>query len=435
MPRVLFVSYAFPPVGGVGVQRILKWTKFLPEFGWDCSVLTTANPSVPILDESLLSQIPPATRVARARTLEPGYAAKQAATSDAAPGLAARVKSLVKKPAIAAARKLLQPDPQILWNRDAARVGRQLLADQPHDVILATAPPFSSLLLGRSLAKSSGLPLVVDYRDEWDLSNRHWENKRPGRVAMAVQRRMQNASLDAASVILSTTDGTAAELKRRAAEAGIDRPSVAITNGYDPDDFPPLPQAPREDFGNGTDRYRLTFAGTLWALNTIEPFARGLETLPPETAAKLELVCVGRRLDDEEQHLDRIARTGAAVTRLGFVPHARAVELMRRSDGLLQQTAGGEGTGRVISAKTFEYIAAGRPVLLIAEEGDQSAVVRKAAHSETCEPGDAAAIGEAITRMIERGRVASADPPPEYHRREVASQLADLLSGVIKTGR
>ena len=430
MPRVLFVSYAYPPVGGVGVQRVLKWTKFLPEFGWDCSVLTVANPSVPTLDESLAEQIPASTTVVRARTLEPGYAAKQtAAATDASP--LAKLKGAIKRPLVATAKKLLQPDAQILWHRDAKRVGQALLEETPHDVIVATAPPFSALLLGRWLANASGLPLAVDYRDEWDLSNRHWENKRPGRLAHAVQARMQNAALKAATHVLSTSPGTARELARRSRQAGVERPSTFIYNGYDPDDFPPLPDAPREDFGHGTERFRLTFAGTLWTLNSIAPFAAGIEQLDRAAADRLELVLVGRRLDDEEAHLDRIAAAGVAVSRVGFVPHARAVELMRRSDALLQQTIASEGTERVISAKTFEYLASGRPILFVGSDGDQADLVRRMPHSYVANANDPQSIAEAVAALVAAGRVDSLDPPPELHRREGARQLSELLSSLV----
>ena len=433
MPRVLFVSYAYPPVGGVGVQRVLKWTKFLPEFGWDCTVLTVANPSVPILDEELARQIPESTRVVTARTREPGYAAKQ--VDAATPSALGRLKSLMKRPAIAAARRLLQPDPQILWYPGAVATGRRLLAETPHEAIVATAPPFSSLLVGRALKAAAGVPLAVDYRDEWDLSNRHWENKRPGRVALAVQRRMQNAALRAADLVLSTSPGTAAELDRRASEAGIARPSRFIYNGYDPDDFPPLAETPREDFGHGTDRFRLTFAGTLWALNSIGPLAAGIATLPPKTAERLELVVAGRRLDDEERHLDRLTAAGVAVVRLGFLPHARAVELMRRSDANLQQTVAAEGTDRVISAKTFEYLAAGRPILFVGTPGDQADLVARQDGSEIAAPDDPAAIASAVTRLIDRGRVDTVRPPEDLHRRNGARQLAELLDETVRISR
>src|SRR5262245_20547383 len=108
--RVLYVAYEFPPVGGAGVQRTTKFVKYLPEFGWDVSVLTVANPSVPLLDHSLADEIPADTVVCRAPTLEPSYKVKATVTA----GSARRrgVRSLVRGAARAAARTVLQPDPQ-----------------------------------------------------------------------------------------------------------------------------------------------------------------------------------------------------------------------------------------------------------------------------------------------------------------------------------
>ena len=79
--RVLVVAYVFPPAGGAGVQRVTKFVKYLPEFGWDCSVLTVANPSVPVFDETLAKDVPESTVVRVARTLEPGYALKNAVSA------------------------------------------------------------------------------------------------------------------------------------------------------------------------------------------------------------------------------------------------------------------------------------------------------------------------------------------------------------------
>ena len=433
MPRVLFVAYAYPPVGGVGVQRVLKWTKFLPEFGWQCSVLTVANPSVPIVDESLARQIPEGTTIVTARTREPSYQTKLAAAGPSeSPSPLARAKSLVKRPAIAAARRLLQPDPQILWYRDAVRVGRQFLTEQPHDCIVATAPPFSSLLLGRTLARHSELPLVVDYRDEWDLSNRHWENKKPGPIALEVQRRMQDAALKSADLILSTSPGSAGELRRRADQAGASAPSEFIYNGYDPDDFPAVdPNAQREDFGHGTDRFRLTFAGTLWALNTIAPLADAVDKLDSAIRSRLELVLVGRRLDDEEARVDRIEQAGVAVSRVGFVEHSRALRMMQQSDALLAQTVPAEGTERVISAKTFEYLAAGRPVLLVAKPGDQCELIERDPRSRTVDPERPDEIAAALGDLIAAGATDELAPPADLHRREGARQLADRLATLV----
>ncbi len=148
--RVLFVSYLFPPVGGVGVHRVTKFVKFLPQYGWDCSVLTVLNPSTPLVDGSLRRDIPVSTVVCRAKTLEPGYAVKAAVgAGESGPiSLAGRVKQLVKNVARGAANMVLQPDPQILWRPAALKEGRKLLRETPHDAIIATGPRSPHCLWG-----------------------------------------------------------------------------------------------------------------------------------------------------------------------------------------------------------------------------------------------------------------------------------------------
>ncbi len=203
--RVLIVAYVFPPVGGAGVQRVTKFVKYLPEFGWEATVLTTENPSVPLTDESLLADVPPQTKIVRARTLEPGYAFKRsflAGNASAASNVeqAARLlatskdfengvnrrgstgeppmlrilgaaTAYVKRFLRGAVNLLLQPDPQVLWNHHAIEAGLRILSQEKHDAIFVTAPPFSSLLVGAELSRRTGLPLVLDYRDEWGISN------------------------------------------------------------------------------------------------------------------------------------------------------------------------------------------------------------------------------------------------------------------------
>ena len=155
--RVLLISYPFPPVGGAGVQRGTKFVKYLPRHGWDVSVLTVANPSVPVYDESLQADVPAGTVVRRARSWEPGYALKASVSA----GRGARTGSgLVRRLAVGSFRRLanalLQPDPQILWFPDAVAEGARLLRAVRHDAVLATGPPFSTFLIGAALARRGG---------------------------------------------------------------------------------------------------------------------------------------------------------------------------------------------------------------------------------------------------------------------------------------
>ena len=163
--------------------------QYLPQFGWETSVLTVSNPSVPVRDESLCGDVPPTTNVVRARTFEPSYAMKTAFVYG---GEQSSVRRMMKATARQALTSLLQPDPQVLWSGPAFRAAVHALRKDRHDVIVATAPPFSSLVLGAALSSYTKLPLVLDYRDEWDVSHRCWENRQARAVSLAIQRSMRN---------------------------------------------------------------------------------------------------------------------------------------------------------------------------------------------------------------------------------------------------
>ena len=345
MPRVLFVSYTFPPVGGAGVQRLTKWLKYLPGHGWEASVLTTENASVPLTDASLERDVPAETRVVRARTLEPSYQAKAAVLKQAdrpSRSVGAGLRSAAKS----AVNLALQPDPQVLWAPAALRAGRQLLSEVPHDVVVATAPPFSALLIGARLARAAGLPLVLDYRDEWDISSSYWENRPRDAVSRWVQARMQapGAATRAAraSRPRSGAPSGSAEKCRAVGSAARTR---CIYNGYDAEDFAgaPSPGVPREG-------YRLVYLGTLWALTDATPLVEGVARLAAESpglAKGLELVFAGRRTAEQSAVLARLDGLPCRVRVLDYVDHGEAVRMMREASGPLPpaQRRAGHGAG------------------------------------------------------------------------------------------
>lgn len=441
LKRVLFVSYLFPPVGGVGVHRVTKFVKYLPEYGWQSSVLTVANPSVPLIDESLTADIPPGTIIRRARTLEPGCGLKRAVAggSRQSRGLVSSAISGLKGLARSIANTVLQPDAQVLWRPAAIRKGLSLLRDVRHDAIIATGPPFSSFWLGATLSARTRLPLILDYRDEWDISNAYWENKRQGWCARRFQQWLQAHCARAADCLLATTPASAAALAEVARQARSSVRTTSIYNGFDPDDFSGQQRPVREDFGNGTRRFRLSFIGTLWNLNSIEPLVTAIEQLAersPHLLDELELVCAGRRTDAQEALLDRLTETPCHVVRLPFVDHPRATELMATADSLLLLNADLPHTHGIINAKTFEYMAARRPMFVIAPEGDLWDVVRDLPGTVLCRPGDTAGIAEALAHELERHRCGinyddAVWDISRFERRALAGELAALLDQVV----
>ena len=158
---MLVAAYGFPPVGGAGVQRVLKLVKYLPAHGVTPTVLTVANPSVPVRDATLERDFPRELEIMRVRTLEPPYGKKAAAwKARAAPSEVARLTRAVT----AVAKQLLVPDPQILWQPAAqAALAMQLVRNAP-DVVFVSGPPFSQFLLAPLARLRKGVGVVLDYR-------------------------------------------------------------------------------------------------------------------------------------------------------------------------------------------------------------------------------------------------------------------------------
>jgi glycosyltransferase involved in cell wall biosynthesis len=429
--RVLFIAYTFPPVGGAGVQRTTKFVKYLPHFGWDASVLTVRNASVPVRDESLCRDVPASTTVVRARTFEPSYSTKAGLVN----GTGSR--GLVKRALHFAAVGLLQPDPQILWNAPAYLAGMRALRKTRHDAIIASAPPFSSLLLGAELSRATHVPLLLDYRDEWAVSNMHWENRRLRGPSIAVQRAMEQYALRRADAVLATSPRSASELDLLCRRAGASPSVTYIFNGFDPEDFESVPTDERCP---PKGKWRLVYTGTLYNLMSPEPLIQAIERLAaarPDLAANVHLVFAGRRATEQARRLDRIAGVCRLETHQ-YLSHAEAVAVMRSADALCLLLSDLPGADRVIPAKVFEYIASRKPILAIAPKGDVWDVLRAHPSAFTHTPDDVCGVSAWLAHAIEGGVPAPAssefDTRP-FDRRRQAQRLASLLDDLVAAWR
>ena len=370
-----------------------------------------------------------------AKTLEPGYALKSVVSAGSErPGRGGGASRAAKDLARRVANLVLQPDAQILWKLHAVREGMRLLREVPHAAIVATGPPFSSFLVGSALSRRTGLPLVLDYRDEWDLSNSYWENKRPDRLSQWVQRRMQQSVVRSARSLVATTRSSARALEIIRNESGSDAEVAWIYNGFDPDDFPAAPPVPRE-----ADRpYRLAYVGTLWNLTSAEPLVEGVCRLAlrrPDLAAALELVFAGRRTGPQEQVLRRLDGLPCRLTEHPYVDHRAAVDLIRSADGLCTLLADLPGAGRVVPAKIFESMAALRPIWVIAPRGEVWDLLEDYPARHRIEPGDIEGIADQLAQEIawhRQGKTPdlSGWDGSRFDRRNQARQLAGILESL-----
>lgn len=432
--RVLFVSYAFPPTGGGGVQRSVKFVKYLPQFNWRPTVLTASNPSVPVTDQDLNGEVDREVNVLRARTWEPGYRWKASLGGSSAKSNRPSWRSIVRK----AGMWLLQPDPQVLWNPSAFWAASKELRREAYDAIYVTGPPFSSFLLGRALKRRFGLPLVVDFRDEWLLASEHLDNYSFGRAARGRQLRMMQSVLRASDAVITTTQASAGEIRGHANHCGA-RPIIrCIYNGFDPPDF-----GTSSTHREATDRLRIIYTGTLWKLTDIQPLVTALQRVAATAeiaARRIELVLVGRRTPMQDSVVRQLDPTPVTVRSHDYLPHREAIDEARRGDVLLLLLANQRGAERVVPAKLFEYMALGKPILAICPEGETDELLAKHGYPHRFAPNQTDQIANWILARIPAG-ITESEPTTlldrsvieTFSRKNLTHQLSDLLSEVSRT--
>jgi hypothetical protein len=427
----LIVAYAFPPTGGAGVQRVAKLAKFLPDHGVRPSVLTVANPSVPVTDASLLDDLPHGLEIVKARTFEPGYATKQAAwaaTGATRPSL----KTRMVRTATGAAKQLLVPDPQILWQPSAQVALARRLVERAPDVVFISGPPFSQFLLAPLARLSPKTAVVLDYRDEWSTYRTTYEMM--GGAAARVGEWLEDWLVHRAHAITTATEAFRSSLLER-----FDRiaPSqvIAIPNGYDPADFPPsLPDPP-------ADRLRITYAGTVFKLTSPRGLLGAIRRLAerhPELARHLEVRFIGRIVDTEA---DAFAGTEAlGVRQLGYVPHEQVLAELASSHLVLCLLDDVPGTSRIYPAKIFELMFLGRPVLTLAPPGALTELCERHHLGTVLAPRDEPAIASFLEQRLRafvdgrRGAESSAIDVERFHRRALAGEFAAVFRQALARG-
>jgi glycosyltransferase involved in cell wall biosynthesis len=421
--RALVICYVFPPVGGAGVQRVLKLVKYLSRYGVIPAVLTARDPSVPLLDASLERDIPPEVEVIRARTLEPRYAAKQVAWQVTA-GAGKTGSSRLKGKLVGLARRLLLPDPQVLWLPAAqlALAGR-LCSAEPDDVVLISGPPFSPFLLAALARLRPGTTVVLDYRDEWTTTSSSYEMGGSERIGAL----LEHGVLRCAHAVTTATEEFRSSLLARFEFLDPAR-VVAIPNGYDPDDFPgdlPVPSA---------ERCVLTYAGTVFRLTSARGLLQGLRLLharEPALASLLETRFVGRIVETE---LDYFAGSEAlGVRKLGYMDHTAALMQLATSHAALCILDQVSGVERIYPAKIFELMRLRRPCLALTPEGALANLVRRHQLGQVIAPRDPEAIATALDQLLRRfraGTLPAASQPVDverFDRRLQARQFAEVF--------
>jgi glycosyltransferase involved in cell wall biosynthesis len=439
--RALIVTYYFPPLGGVGVQRTLKYITYLPKWGWEPAVLTPRDPAYTVRDPSLLAVLAPGLEINRSASLEPGSLPNAVSRLLSRPdasgasdlgvrptrgGLAGR---LIWKAVIVWGRvwnKILFPDAQIGWVRLGARAGRRVYKRRPFDVVYSTAAPISAHLIADRIKRSTGRPWVADFRDPW-IGN-------PFTAPLSgpkgwLQRRMERSIVSRADRVVLAMDALREMFVERYPEMA-DK-FIYIPNGYDKNDLAGLTPVKGE-----AGCFTILFAGSLYRPGELDAMLGGVEKLVerrPDLRKKLRVQFLGRT-SSYNRNLGEIytapGRIGDVVSFEGFVPRAQALARVAGADALLQLMTDEPGTSMFVGGKLIEYMAFDRPILAVMPQGEGRRLVDglPGGRSADVEPGS---VADALEALLDNPpEPGSTDPTGRYDRVNLAGELAKVLDEV-----
>lgn len=433
----LLVTYEYPPSGGGGVQRVAKFARYLPEFGWVPVVVTSIPAKGRPLDVSLLGEVSGvAARRLPARRVS-GYAAAALAPARRARALLARSRgpaavvtpsqladAAPSAPSVSArlARQVSMDD-AAWWAVAAANIGAKAGREQGVQAVVASGPPFSVTVAGAKIARELGVPLVVDMRDGWrDNPTRWYPNAWWRRRALAAER----AVMSSAGIILATTGVIAEEAREmggrdvRVLPNGYDAADVVV---WEPDAACPL---------------RLAFMGKMYR-NHSEPWEL-LEALARLRASHKELEITLEIIGDEWSAVrERVATLGLVdrVAFTGYLPHHEAIRRLAKADVAVAIVVDRPGAKATALGKLFEYIGVGIPVLaLVPPDGESAKLVGASQGGWVLAPRDVEGIVARLAALAEQkrqGRMpagAAREFATRYDRRALTGELAAVLDEV-----
>jgi glycosyltransferase involved in cell wall biosynthesis len=427
MPRhkVLLISCYFPPAGGIQVQRALSIARYLPDYGFDVLVLA-ARGAVPTYDPDLLKLIPAYVEVHRTWTFEPPFQLRKKLWSKVSeptksgkqrPGLVARAKSLVARNI----KRLLSPDPQILWYPFAVRRASQLIRKRKIQTVIVTAPPFSSFLIANKLKRQfPALRVIADIRDEW----LEYILKEFGFRDVAIAERaaqIERATIESCERVVNVSS-TSHQLIRSRYPDQPKKKFVLIPNGYDPASFSAFRRRP-----HNAGRLVITYTGTIYKPASPKQFLDALDGLT-ELCSAFEIRFVGRVAEEFDRSIFDGRKSVIRLT--GFVPQKEAISFMEETDILLLQWADRFN----IPGKLFEYLVTGIPILALCPLGsDVEQIIRETSSGWYVNTEDSIAIQAALTEIHAlRGKFPHSrnwDAVRRYERPKLVEEYAQLIRG------
>ena len=436
MKRVLIISYYWPPTGGSGVQRWVKFAKYLPSEGWQPVIYTPENPEQLAVDESLAAEVPEAAEVVKTRIIEPYELYKKLLRRSGHSKEAVEVnpvnaqnKSLLQKAAMWVRGNLFRPDPRCLWIEPSVRFLKKYLSEHPVDLIVSTGPPQSMHMIGLRLSRETGLPWIADFRDPWTKIF-YFKHLSMTPATERWHKKMEKMVLDEASAVVAVSP-----LVQQEFQAMTDTPVELITNGFDECDFSSEPCT--QAYGGASQEFTITHTGlfaadgnptVLW-----DVLAEKCQT--DEAFRKLLRIKLIGKTDDQILKALKDKGLESSLINMGYQTHSVAVEQQRQASVLILPLRKEPEYKAVLPGKLFEYLASQRPILGIGQpDGAMAMIVNETGTGTVIDWNDKEGISQYIEQCWERhleGRLSSDGADlSRFTRRSLTRRMAGLFERV-----
>lgn len=430
--KVLIIAYYWPPSGGSGVQRWLKFVKYMPQAGGKPYVFTPKDPAFDIRDESLLRDVPPEAEVIHFPIWEPyeiffrmgGFFGGRK-TVKATEIVSLKNRSLFQKLSTWIRGNLFIPDPRKFWVRPSVQYLRKFLVDNGISTVITTGPPHSIHLIGYHLKKKDpSLKWIADFRDPWS----EWsllETLETGKRALNFHRKLEAKVLATADTIVTITP-----FYVRQFSALAKRPVQLLTNGYDEDDFKDL-------VIRKTDKFVIRHVGLVIEMCDPRPLMNAVLELVNENSSFKEKVVVDFVGDVNPGFRQFVKEIPALASITVFTPpisHKQLIELYGESAVLLLVLTGYKDAEGYMPGKLFEYLATGLPVLGVGpEQGDAAALLNETRAGQMIDGSRTKAIKDFLSEKFEAWKNSSASVKKsagfeQYSRRVITQRLMDIMN-------
>lgn len=435
MRKVLIITYYWPPSGGSGVQRWLKFAKYLPDFGWEPIIYTPLNPEANVTDAQLLSEVPAGITVIKRKIIEPyglykRLLGKKGGGAIKANIIADKPKGLLQRLSLYVRGNLFIPDPRFLWIAPSARFLKRYLREHPVDAIISTGPPHSMHLIAKRVSKATGIRWVADFRDPWTQIF-YFKHLHLGKFAESKHENLEQKVLDSCNRVVVVSPQMQRDFRRMTTTR-----VELVTNGFDESDFrtPAAPLEPGYFYIVHTGLFpENANPDLLWE-------AMGEKAAEePRFANSLRILLAGST-DSSVIESIRTNGLGGSLTDLGYIGHSEAVGLQKGASLLLLTLRKEPEAAAIITGKFFEYLASGRRILAVGpESGDLGVMLTSAGAGSINEFSDKAGLRASLDAAFraweeapERGETAIDLPQSimQYSRRSLTAQYVKILENI-----